>query len=331
MRIKRIKIPRVLTRVVQFLVTIALFYYLIRKSDFNSAVKILSDIDVWYFLLSFILLICANLTLVLSWFLIIKKIKLNVSLGTVIAVFFQSLFVNNFLTFIGGDVFKGVRINAHTGKKFETGFSLVISRFMMFYSLIIFTGISFVRFGKNFGSSDSVKWLGYLILFLCAAYAVFVKIFSKKNYLRDNDNRAGIFKRLLIKAGNNHIIFGESFQFFLLILLINLSGHFIGFISVKFLGTSLGLSLSLVEVVALMSILRLVLMVPVSFNGFGLREIGFVALLTKLGYQKAESLSLGLTQSISTLLMSLLGGLILIIELGFIKKKDSEGQQNGIT
>jgi len=31
MRIKGIKIPRVLTRVVQFLVTIALFYYLIGK------------------------------------------------------------------------------------------------------------------------------------------------------------------------------------------------------------------------------------------------------------------------------------------------------------
>jgi len=319
------KNKKILKRVLQIGVTAVLFWYLITHTRFSEAVALFSRINTGLFAGSIGVLAAAQFAFIYAWYGVIHKLGLHVPLLRVGTIYFQSLFVNNFATFIGGDLFRGVRLNAHTGKKFETGFSLIISRYMMLYSLVIISGVSLLVFGKHLGSAVVTRSAGTGILILSVVYMVIVRVYSKAHMKKDTNQHMSLLRRITAQAVNNHIVFGEKFSFFLWILLLNILGHTTGFISVWVLGKSLGLDLSMLKIVAFMPILRLVLMIPISFNGFGLREMSFVTFMTRMGYNEAEALSMGLSKSLSTVLISLLGGTLLLIELlirNDEKKKD---------
>ncbi|MCD6116168.1 flippase-like domain-containing protein [bacterium] len=309
------KIVKIVTRLLQIIITIVIFVYLIHKTDFSRVIKLISDIDLSRLIISFIVLVAAQPIYFAVWFFVVKKLNMRVSFREVVFFSFQALFVNNLLTFIGGDIYRGVKLNSITKSKFNTTFSILITRYLMVLTLFILAGISLVLFGDLLGLGSRVIFAGILVLVLCLSYILFVALYCRSEFVYKDNNSSTFIKKILLRLINKHIVIGQDFKFFLFLMLLNFTGHIMGFFSLWILSRSLELNLPFLYIISFMPLLRIILMVPISFNGVGIREISFVVFLTKFGFMRTEALSLGLMQSFLTVLMSLLGGVFLVYEI----------------
>jgi len=318
MSIKDNKNIKIFIRLLQISITSVLFVYLIHKIDFSRVFEIVASIDKSMLIISFIVLLAAQTLYFSVWFFVVRKLGMRVPIKHVVSFSFQSLFVNNFLTFVGGDIYRGVKLNSITKSRFDTTFSIMITRFLMIFTLFIMAGVSLVLFGDVLDFGRKMLWTGVAVLFICLLYILLVGISSRSKFFREEEEKNTFIRKISDRLINNHIIIGENFTFFLFLMLLNIAGHVTGFFSIWILSRSLELHLSFLYIIIFMPLLRILLMVPVSFNGVGIREVSFVAFLTRFGFQEAEALSLGLMQSFLTVSMSLLGGILLVSE--FIKR-----------
>jgi len=66
------------------------------------------------------------------------------------------------------------------------------------------------------------------------------------------------------------------------------------------------------QILLAISVMRIILVLPISFNGLGLREVGLVGLLADLHVDESYALALALTISLLTVVSSLPGGVLLL-------------------
>jgi len=86
----------------------------------------------------------------------------------------------------------------------------------------------------------------------------------------------------------------------------------IGVICTYLVGLSLGLEVSLEYYFLSVPIIWLVTMLPISINGIGVREGGFVLFFTAVGVSTADALLLSLLTFAQLLLIGLLGGVLFV-------------------
>ena len=80
-----------------------------------------------------------------------------------------------------------------------------------------------------------------------------------------------------------------------------------------YLFNSLGIDLKLIQVFIFMPIISLILILPISWAGFGARENLYLYFLVPLGYSAEKLLFVSTFSGVMGILMALLGGLMLLI------------------
>ena len=89
--------------------------------------------------------------------------------------------------------------------------------------------------------------------------------------------------------------------------LVTAAGSWLGF---KALGVEIGLAV----VLAIMPIVHLMAMLPISVNGLGLREGVFIVLFTAAGVPAAPAAAVAILLNVTGTLMSMLGGVLYLAE-----------------
>jgi len=287
---------------------ILLFYLLFKRFQLDACLELLEQIHL-PFLIMGIIALAAGLGLYgYAWYGVLKILGCPVKVGKTINVFFQSLFVNNFATFVGGDVFRAIKVYGDTKSKFDVGFSLFISRIVLLYSIIWIAGGASFLWGHFLHLGSWLRYLGAIIFVVSTFFLIgfqylnFKREYSPQNWLGCFIQK--IFKRLKIVQ--------EHFSQFMLICVMNLLGHLCGFVVIWFFARGLDIPIDFLQVILFHSIARLVIILPITVNGLGLREMSFVGLLTRLGFQDIEAFSLGLLASLATVFVSIFGGLLLL-------------------
>jgi uncharacterized membrane protein YbhN (UPF0104 family) len=123
----------------------------------------------------------------------------------------------------------------------------------------------------------------------------------------------------------------DQFKSLFAICLISLFAQLVSLWAVWWLAVGLDLAIAWWQILVALSVLRVVLVLPISFNGLGLREVGLVGLLTSMGVDESEALALALGISLSAVVSSLPGGLFLLKEAFTSNPADMpsyEGQSN---
>ncbi len=89
----------------------------------------------------------------------------------------------------------------------------------------------------------------------------------------------------------------------------SIAGHCVCGIAVYVIARSLGVDLPLVLIVSVTAAVLLVLMIPISLGGWGIREASFITLLVPLGVNSQDALLIGILFGLMNLVSSLPGGL----------------------
>jgi hypothetical protein len=100
----------------------------------------------------------------------------------------------------------------------------------------------------------------------------------------------------------------------LLILFVSLLAQLLSAGAVWILAIAMNMPVYWWQLLLFLSIVGVALILPISFNGIGIREVGLVGLLTSIQIDGSQALALSLSTSLLVIVTSFVGGISLLID-----------------
>lgn len=288
------------------LITIFLFYWLIRRQNWETILSTFQSLSVYMILIVWLLFTFRIIIRSFRWYILLSFAKIRIPFFESLKLIFLGVFTSNFLpSTIGGDGIRFLSLLKFEKDRSLALSSIIIDRLVNVVAMISLLPIPFFVFYGNSTNIFDMKVIGS---------SVFVGLTNRLNHWR-------ISGREWIKKN----------QFWLQSPKVLLSGVFISWIAifVDFLGTwviaiNLGMPIKYYQVGGVTIIAYLVTLIPISINGYGIREVTITTLYTFLGFSTEAAISLAIITTMINLSASLIGALWLPENFSNLGKKIPE-------
>jgi hypothetical protein len=314
-------------------VSIALIWYLLSTTEFSAVFASLTSASPFWLLLSFVTLILGKIITSYRWQVLLKAQDIDIPLRFLIGSVFVGQFFNSFLpTTIGGDAMRAYDTASMSKDSTKSVVSVFADRLVGVFALALLALLALV-IGYISGQDVSFYVVPVLLLFFLCSLGILL-IFNARllgfldnllrllrlnkvaNKLEEAYKSINILKK---EPGVLAIAFLAS-----LVLQINVIFFY------YFIGVSLDLGVSFLYFAMIVPVALVVLLVPFSINGIGIREGIFVYLLTGLGVQTKDAIALSWISFGLILTQGIIGGIIFAlrgIRLNEIKVDPSKSQK----
>ena len=227
------------------------------------------------------------------WQVLLDAIGVRVPIGELTAIYFIGFLFNNLLpSGVGGDAVRMVELNRHSERGSDAVTSVVVDRFI---GLSALQAIALVALIFDWKAVPAIVAYFTIVIFLAGLILGYLLI-NRPLYLA-LQTRIKLFKRLTeIKfVGNLFESFqryplpalGRSYLISLLFNIVHIAMHL-------FIGLGLGAQATLAHYAIFVPITSLVLLIPISFAGLGVREETYRQLFGQVGVPSEIGVALSL-------------------------------------
>ncbi|NIM90247.1 MAG: flippase-like domain-containing protein [Candidatus Aminicenantes bacterium] len=299
----------------KFVVSFALIaYILIYRTSIKDILEALSGASLFWILISFSLHALGLLISAYRWQILIRAQGDSVPLGFLAKSYLVSSFFNNFLpTRIGGDVIRIWDGSRYSRSLVKSSAVIVVERLTGIIVLFVFALIaSLIRL--EMAQQIPVIWVSLLVGILgLLLIALFFTPVSKKLLERIPDK--GIFQKIKPKVftfRDTALIYRDKkahffkAMFWALLLQINVILHYF------LIGKALHLEIQLIDYFIFIPIIHLILIIPITISGFGLREGAYIEIFRFYGISASAAVSFSFIDVIFQLVVGLVGAVIYI-------------------
>ena len=245
----------------------------------------------------------------LRWQRVLHALGLRQRMRTLLAYFLAGLFVGNFLpSTIGGDVLRVTRLSASTGESPTSFASVVLERMSGWLVLPLITIVGLATHPELFRLADpsgSQLALGLaigtlallaIVLFVAASPRMGGRLAGHPTWLRFLGAVHLGLDRLRRQPGAAASVIAVGLAYQLSIVVAAwMAAH------------ALGIHVGWAPIIAYVPAVAIAQVLPISFNGLGVREGAFVLFLRPLGVPTSQAIALGLLLYGMHLIVSLLG------------------------
>lgn len=292
--------------------TIVLLLVLGYSIDLETLFSVIVSVRLELFLVAIVLQLISTLFSVFRWKIILGCFRLKVPYIETLRIVFIGNFFNLFLpSGIGGDVFRAYYLARRSRSRLS---QMLTTTFLdrsagLFALLIIGLGSSLYLDITVVGivlSRIFILLTGiYLILNVAVFHSASHRIISK---VVKGFGFHGLEEKLhLIYEGLSSLI--RKPQAVFTILFLSLVIQFVSVCVVWFIALSLNFGTNFGVFLTFIPLINLSIMVPVTINGFGLRENLYRILFFELGIQEETAVALGLLQAIVMMILAFPGGM----------------------
>lgn len=317
---------RPLTLVAKVGVAIALLWWLSRKLDFDLVVSKLLMLSPAVILLSVALTFCSNVLAIVRWKFLTNQVGIRIGLLKILRYGLIGGFFNQALpSSFGGD---GIRFWLLYRDRIPASLavrSIFLDRFVGFVVLLVLGMYGLPRLlWQLLGIDVRLTWLGFVCgVLLCVAGFAFVTYQTN----RLNRYRVG---QLLLQIVTDLKYLPMNIWSSVQVALVSVSAQFLMFCVVWVLVHQFDQSVSFVDVLTVTPVIFILLVIPISIAGWGLREGLFVAGLGLIGVSQDVALISSILFGMINLAASLVGGAIWIFDdLRAKKGSQSTGENDG--
>jgi uncharacterized membrane protein YbhN (UPF0104 family) len=219
------------------------------------------------------------------------------------AVFYASAFVNCFpLGNVGGDITR-----VWITRRFNLPLNQVVMSVLVDHVLALMAPIALAVMLLP-GTSHPlapIAWMGGMMFLILAALALYFLHFIER--LLGRWRYWSAIRLLLDLAEELQILLRHRMM--ILAAIYALLSSTCSALAAYCIAVSLGIEISATTMIAIMSMVTLVSVLPISFAGWGVREVSLVALLGALGVAHERALLLSVEIGLLSMLMALPGGL----------------------
>jgi uncharacterized protein (TIRG00374 family) len=312
----------------KILISSGLIFYIFSRINMGEVFEILQDAKLKYFLFAlFFFFICLVINS-RKWQILLRHLGFDERLNKLIELNFISLFYASVLP--GGQLTgEGVKLYriSRNSNKIEM---LVLSVFMdRLTGMVAFVILGF--FGIVFSSTEILYYnkilLVFVILFLLSLFILLlfnneVPVLFEKLFLKifKHKNKISLLAKKILK-----LIFSYrgAYNILALSLMYGMFFQLLNTLIIYILAMSLGISIALTDLLWIYCLVGLMLIIPVTVMGLGIREGALIYFLAFVGVAGTDALSLSLLSFILIFSGSLAGGL-LSKALHFLTKKKHE-------
>jgi uncharacterized protein (TIRG00374 family) len=291
-------------------VSFTLISIIISKIDWDSAVKHLSNANVFLILLTILIALFIRYLMALKWNILLKVSKSQISSWNLLKVIMIGGFLGMFLpSSLSTDVIRGYYLSKENKDKLHITSTIVIDRLLGVLSLLV-TGIIGIYVSNHLLDKLNLE----PVLFIGIAMVVFIFIVMFNKTLLEKFNRLFQNKnskiQSIIKKGYNALSdFYNHPKALSGSFLLSLSVQLLRIVRFYLIAVAINVDVPFLYFVVVVPTIMIVLMIPVSLGGIGVKEGAAISLLVLLGITHNDAIVLTLIESLTTTFVTLLGGL----------------------
>ncbi|MDO8673566.1 MAG: lysylphosphatidylglycerol synthase transmembrane domain-containing protein [Dehalococcoidia bacterium] len=299
-----------LSRLIRPLISMALLVILFQSVGFSQFLENLAGASIPWLAFGLFLVVFALVISAYKWQWLLTVQGVHVSLPKLFTSYLVGLFFNNFLpTNIGGDVVRIADIGRYTGRMPEATASVVGERLLAGFALGLTAVIGLVlSYQISSGFTGAVA--GVLVIF-----GVIITIVASPGARRLIGSRISIPNifslREKIQGVGRSMAVSFSNKWILLWVIVLSIGFHATVILINFaIFRALGQDVSLVYCLLVIPIIMALQMIPISFNGLGVREGAYIYFFGFVNIGAAPAVAASLLFWALVTVVSLVGGLI---------------------
>ncbi len=298
----------------KFALGAGLLLFVARSTNWSQFWQLLSRTRPGPFAAAFLLFLAACALTVVRWRVLLGAFPRTPSLSLLMRISFIGIFLNTFLPGgVAGDVVRGLRIQDKARGQAPGFASIFTDRFLGL------CGLSLLAIGgAGMISRDLVEaGLHGIFLTIIGVLLTAGAFFYSRRIGKLLVSPLARFGKIGARAGR----FLEAIRIYRthgwrvgLALGVTFASHALFVVGIVILARSLQIDLPWKHFLAFVPVIALLSAVPLSVNGLGIREAGYVLLFTRVGVVQEQALTLSFLHFGLLLLLGLVGGAILVAE-----------------
>jgi glycosyltransferase 2 family protein len=300
-------------------VTLGLYVAVFYKVDRSALWTRLESAQLGWVALGVLCYAAGQWTSAWRWWILLAPVRLAVPFLRMVAFYFVGMFFNMFLpTIVGGDAVKAILLTRETGAPARSTVSVFMERNVGLAALFVIATTSAWLAPPVTVLDLPLRWLvvllfsGFIganiVIFNPRAYRVVDRVIARTPLAGTRSRTASFYDALLPyrrAPGPLAASLALSFLFQVVVILV-----------VFLNGKALSHDVPVLALAVFVPLISLAGMVPVSVNGLGLREALYVLLFGRIGTPADVALLMALLYFAVTLLASLPGGIVYMLQPG---------------
>jgi len=288
------------------IVSLGLIIFLINQVDFQGIVNILKNVDITMIIYAMILLTIQVFIATTRWQFVLKCQKIMLDYKNTLQIFWPGLFFNQAMpSSVGGDVMRGYYLKKQGITLGRATLGVLMDRLFGMLGLVVLVVASLPLLFELI--NDPIARSGVLFIALGISLVLLFLFFT--------DKLPGNFSHLRVVRGfyslsqdGRHCIAGHYNG--LIILVISILIHLISVIAVMIMAAGLGINVEWGGFLLIIPLVTLMMVVPISIAGWGVREGVMVVGFGYLGVAPEAALALSILYGLLMLVVALPGGIV---------------------
>jgi len=289
--------------ILKVLVTTLLFIVIFDKVDINSTIEILKETDSSFFILALLVLTIEVLIANTRWRLILKQLGSNIAYFTALRYLWIGVFFNQALpSSIGGDAVRGYYLCKNEDYSIsEATIGVLLDRVIGLLGLVLLVIFTIPLIFESI-VTPLTKWT-ILAIIIVALLAIIMSLII--DLIPNKFSQWKIMNGLVKFSSKGREVL---FSFYgMLSIILSLIIHLTFVFAAWLLAYGMGLDISLTGMLLIVPITNLLIALPISIAGWGVREGLFIAGLGYLNVSSDAALALSILYGLLMLVVSLPG------------------------
>ena len=304
----RRRLPGWLNITLRLAATVALMALALRGVEWPKLAGLFAKIDWRWWAAGLATGMFVQVVAAVRWAALARPIGFPFSIGLFIWRFFEGMFFSLCLpTTIGGDVVKAYRLADTTHGRLLAGCTVLADRLTGLTALGVLAGAALIAKETGFGLAATLAVGAGLLLAALAVIWLGVGSLDKLLTIFPEPHAARQFIARLLPYQLRPSLMVKAVGWSLVVQ----AG---GAISVAFIARGIGIDLPLSIWFAVVPLIALAMVLPISISGVGVREGGLAMLLAPSGVASEQAVAIGLLWFLSTILMGLVGGALFLLD-----------------
>lgn len=297
------KLKKYLSVLIKLAVTVFFFVLIFDKVNVNATIKILKETDLFFFVIALIVMIFEILIANIRWRLVLNQLGLSISFTKSLKYLWIGVFFNQALpSSIGGDAVRGYYLYKKEQYTLsEASIGVLLDRIIGLLGLVILVILTLpIIFDSVF--SSSTKWTIFIVI-LTALVAILMSLIIDLFPKKISTWKLFVNLSKFSLNGRSALLSSNGF----LSVLISLIIHSTFVCSAWLLAVALSIDIALLEMLLIVPITNLLVALPISIAGWGIREGLFIAGLAYLNISSEAALALSILYGLLMLIVSIPG------------------------
>lgn len=291
-------------RIVQIggtLLSVGLFIWLLSQQNWNQVFQILKEMPIWVIPVAFGLISSGLVVNAWRWWALVRSQQIEISFAETLKIVVAGAYASNFLpSTVGGDVVRIVGMLKYAESKVVVVSSVVVDRVINVVAYLSLAPLALGVFDLPalLSRRTQPQWLA-------------LSIINSKWVTRLRH----LVEKLVHSLKKSFQLWARSPGMIIRAFVISWFSLIVVFLGVWILARGIQIPVSLFEVMAVSVIVYVLTLLPISVNGYGLREVAVTTLYLQLGASLEQASTLAIVTRFLSLMATIPGAIWLHREI----------------